>query len=91
MNCAKVGLCRLPLGHAGLCVYAPQPASLGLGPVGVADEDGRVVLDFGAPGTWRAILFEPEAAAALGVKLIARARALQVAAGASLDGGREVH
>jgi hypothetical protein len=51
-TCAKFGTCRLPLGHAGLCVFAPRtvpvvasglPLLLGVGVAGdqVIIEAGR--------------------------------------------------
>jgi len=50
VTCARFGICHLPLGHAGLCVYAPQTLQVASGLpllLGVGTVAGKVIIEAG--------------------------------------------
>jgi hypothetical protein len=76
-KCRAVGVCRLPHGHTGLCLYmAHSVAPPTIAQVGT--RDGQVFVDFGAPGPWQVITLSPKQALEFGVAMVRRAYRLLI-------------
>lgn len=91
-TCRAIGVCRLPHGHAGVCIYQPPPL---VGPPSVAKigtRNGEVVIDFGVPGPWTLIL-SPKQAVEVGAAVLRRGYRLllDLAAGDVTNPSDEVH
>lgn len=70
-KCRALGICRLPPGHTGICVFGPadcQPPTSGE----IFERHGQVAVDFGVTGPWQVITFSPKQALEFGAALVRR-------------------
>ena len=76
-KCRQVGVCRLPHGHGGICLYLPHSvAAPTIAHIGV--RDGLIFVDVGAPGPWQVITLTPAQAFEFGAALLRRAYTLLI-------------
>jgi len=73
-KCRAIGVCRLPTGHTGICLFHPRPeppSSVAITTTGT----GEVLVDFGAAGR---LTLTPSQAVDLGTALVRRGYKLRV-------------